>query len=111
MNTNEKVYRNVKALAKLGNMDMKDVEAKIGRTPGYLSRKSSKIGVDELVTLSELFGVTTDEMLNGCFEYDLKRKEAMEKVSEIVEIAKEYFREEELIAMVDRIIREGEEQT
>ena len=110
MKANERVYRNTKALTKIAGKDMKDVEAEIGRTAGYLSRKNSKIGVDELMKISSVFGVTADELLTVDFEYELKRKEAIEKAQDVIRLAREFMSDNAITALVDKVLQESEEQ-
>jgi len=107
MNINEKIYRNVKALAKINGLDMKDVESKIGNSAGYLSRKNTKISVETLMKLSDIFGVTTDELMRGDFEHDLKQKIALDNLREAVKAASEFFVGDGIMMFVKNSLPEG----
>ena len=97
MNINERIYRNVKALSKICGKNLKDIENEIGRTTGYLSRKNTKIDVETLIKLSEIFGVTNDELMNGDFEYELNRKVTMENLRVAVLAMRDFFAEDSAI--------------
>ena len=104
MDINKKIYRNVKALSAIRRIDMKEVEARIGRTPGYLSRKSTKIDVETLINLAAMFGVQNDELMNGDFELEQKRIEVTNSVRETVLEAKNYISESVLKEMLVQLI-------
>ena len=104
MNINEKIYRNVKALAAINGMDMKEVEAKIGRSAGYLSRKNSRIDAEMLVKLSEILQVSIDELMNCDFEHELKQKLVLDELAYAAIAATDFFNEDGIITFVQNAI-------
>ena len=108
MNMSEKIYRNVKALAAILGMEMKDVEAKVGKTAGYLSRKRTRIDVDTLVKLSEILEVSTDDLMHNDDEHELKKKNAMDELAYAVIAASDFFNEDGIVTFVQNKIRESQ---
>lgn len=103
MGINEKIYRNVKALAAINGMDMKEVEAKIGRSAGYLSRKNSRIDAEMLVKLSEILETGVDELMRNDFEHELKQKIALENLRTAIGAASEFFNRAGLEQFVENV--------
>ena len=111
MNVNEKIYRNVKALCKIYGRDMKFVEKDIiGKTPGYLSRKSTKVDVETLMNLSDFFEITCEELISGDFEHELVLKEAIESLKNAVINAKQYYNEDGIMNVIRPLLVEDEKQ-
>ena len=104
MNINEKIYRNVKALCKIYGKDMKDVENAIGRTPGYLSRKNTKIEVETLIKLAEIFEVTCEELMSGDFEHELAMKETIEGLKSAVTKATQFLTKEGIMNIINPML-------
>ena len=109
MNINEKIYRNVKALAQINGMDMKDVEAQIGRSPGYLSRKNTKIDVETLIKMAGIFEVSSEELMSCDFERELKQKITMDNLRSAVAAASEFFNRDGILMFVQNSIPGKEE--
>ena len=91
MDTREKVYRNVKALAAINGEPLGDVEKAIGRNPGFLSRKSAVLDVEMLVTLARRFEITVDELINGDYEHELAVKIAVENFQNAARELRKFF--------------------
>jgi transcriptional regulator with XRE-family HTH domain len=108
MNINEKIYRNVKALCKMDGKDLKDVEREIGRAPGYLSRKNTKVDVEMLMKLAELFEISPEELMNLDYEHELVLKEAVDELKSAVLRAKLYFNEDAIMNVISPLIEQGE---
>ena len=100
MNINEKIYRNVKALCKIYGKDMKEVETAVGKSAGYLSRKNTKVEVETLVKLAEIFKVTCEELISMDFEHELVLKEAIESLKNAVINAKQYYNEDGIMNVI-----------
>ena len=109
MNINEKIYRNTKALCKINGQSLKEIEQQIGRNPGYLSRKSTKVDVETLMKLCDLLDVTPEELMNLDFEHELEIKETMEGLKLAVQKANQYFNKDGIMTFVGNAIK-GEEQ-
>jgi DNA-binding Xre family transcriptional regulator len=109
MNINEKIYRNTKAMCKINGQSLKEIEQQIGRTPGYLSRKNTKVDVETLMKLCDLLDVTPEELMNIDFEHELEIKEIMESLKLAVQKANQYFNKDGIMTFVGNAIK-GEEQ-
>ena len=107
MDINEKIYRNVKALSKINGTDLKDVEKEIGNSAGYLSRKSTKISVEALIKLSEIFEVSADELMYSDFEHELQQKIAMDNLRDAVVAASAFFNREGILMFVQNALPEA----
>ena len=105
MNINEKIYRNVKALAEINGIDMKDIEARIGRSVGWLSRKNSKIDAETLMKLASIFEISVDELLSGNFEEELNLKIALDNLRTAVIAAAKYFDKDSSLPSIDTYVR------
>ena len=108
MNINEKIYRNVKALCKIMGKDMKDVETAISRTPGYLSRKNTKVEVETLMKLADIFEVTCEELISMDFEHELVIKEAIDGLKNAVINARQYFNEDGIMNVIRPLLEKEE---
>ena len=109
MNVNEKIYRNVKALCKIYGRDMKFVEKDIiGKTPGYLSRKSTKVDVETLMNLSEFFDITCEELISGDFEHELAMKETIEGLKSAVTKATQFLTVEGIMNVINPLLGKEE---
>ena len=106
MNINEKIYRNVKALAEINGIDMKDIEARIGRSVGWLSRKNSKIDAETLMKLAEILDISIEDLMLGDYEHKLKEKKALEAVSAAIVAALEFFNRDGLDTFVQNVINQ-----
>ena len=108
MNVNEKIYRNVKALCKIYGRDMKAVEKEIGRTPGYLSRKSTKVDVETLINLANIFVIPFGELTSGDFEHELAKKETIEGLKSAVSKATQFLTVEGIMNVINPLLGKEE---
>ena len=109
MDTREKVYRNVKALAAIHGEPLNEVEKAIGRNPGYLSRKSAKIDIDMLVTLAKRFEMPVDDLINGDWEHELAVKKAVVGFKEATYVLRCYFKQEGIETLLANTFAEMED--
>lgn len=72
------LHKNVKWLCKCRGMQMRDVEKEIGVSTGYLSR-SKNLGIDKVMKIAEIFGLTIDELMKKDFSY-LDEQKKLEKI-------------------------------
>lgn len=91
MNANERVYRNTKALAAMNDMPMADLEKKLGKAAGYLSRKRTRVDVDTLMAISEIFGVMPEELMRNDYERELHAAEATKTLEQTIISSLEYL--------------------
>jgi transcriptional regulator with XRE-family HTH domain len=110
MDINEKIYRNVKAICKMNGLGLSDIERQIGRNPGYLSRKSTKVDVETLVKLAELLEYTTDDLMYGDYERELEISEDLKSLENAVRKVKQYFNKQGIMNFINPLFVD-EDQT
>ena len=64
---NDRICRNVKALCKMHDIRLMDIEKGMKRNPGFLSKKG-KLSADEIVYLSKQLGVSFEDLMEKDFE-------------------------------------------
>ena len=74
MDMNERVFKNVKFLAKEKSIMLRDVEKHIGIAPGYISRR--KFSIDHICRLAEVLGVSVSDLVERDYEEEKRSKEA-----------------------------------
>ena len=72
---NERVFKNVKFLAKEKGIMLRDVEKHIGIAPGTISRR--KFSIDHICGLAEVLGVSVSDLIERDYEEE-KRAEEVE---------------------------------
>ena len=110
MDINEKIYRNVKAICKMSGLGLNDIEQQIGRNPGYLSRKSTKVDVETLVKLCELLEYTPDDLMYGDYERELEISEDLKSLENAVRKVKQYFNKQGIMNFINSLFVD-EDQT
>ena len=106
MNINEKIYRNTKALCKINGQSLKEIEQQIGRSTGYLGRKSTKVDVETLMKLCDLLDVMPEELMNRDYEYKLAMNEAFDELKSAVLNLKQYITDNGIKEFVEEILSE-----
>lgn len=79
MSVNEQICRNVKALCRINDLRLMDVEKGMGKNPGFLSRRC-KVTADEIVYLSKQCGVTVQDLMEKDFAAELDIHEHEDKI-------------------------------
>lgn len=74
MDMNERVFKNVKFLAKEKGIMLRDVEKHIDIAPGSISRR--KFSIDHICGLAEVLGVSVSDMIEKDYEEEKRSKEA-----------------------------------
>ena len=64
---NDRICRNVKALCKMHDIRLMDIEKGMKRNPGFLSKKG-KLSADEIVYLSKQLGVSFQDLTENDYE-------------------------------------------
>jgi len=67
----KKIYSNVKALARMNGIKMREIEEKLDKSPGYFSRPGKGFTAFDLVTLSEIFHVEIKDLFSRDFAVEL----------------------------------------
>jgi transcriptional regulator with XRE-family HTH domain len=106
MNINEKIYRNTKALCKINGQSLKEIEQQLGRNPGYLSRKSTKVDVETLMKLCDLLDIAPEQLMNRDYEDKLATKEAFDELKSAVLNLKQHITDDAIKESVEEILSE-----
>ena len=106
MNIGERIYRNVKALARLNELKLGDIEGKIGVSRGYLSRKKALV-VDKVCMVADVFGVTTDDLIRKDYEKEYKKQFAIYDLRDAIVQAKQKLSGAEILDIVNGVLEEG----
>lgn len=83
--TVKKVVNNIRTLAKIKGLKLGDIERKMGRQAGYLSRYPN-IGTLELIGTAKLLGVTVGDLITkdfGDMLIDVEIRKLEEQIGEI----------------------------
>ena len=103
MESKEKIYRNVKTLAKIKNEKLSDVEEQVGLSQGYLSRCSGRgINIDNVYKLAKHFGITIEELITANYESVLKKESLKVELCEAVNNAKSVMNGMEILEIVNK---------
>ena len=103
MTVNERVCRNVKALCKINHIAIGEVEKKLGKNPGFFSRKSS-INPDMLLEIASIFEMTLDDLMRIDFEKHLVEAEEKENLISAVRVLTCKMNKDELMKWVIHVI-------
>lgn len=74
---------NIKALCKLNNVKMCDLEKELGRSKGYINYVKEDIRLSEALKIANRFKVTLDELMNGDYPKMLSEKLKDEKIDKL----------------------------
>lgn len=79
MECNKTIYRNVKTLVKIRGIHLSDIEKECGMSIGYLSRGKNLSSL-HLIKLSEIFGVSIDDLLKKDLTSSFRSDELIQKL-------------------------------
>lgn len=77
------VYENIKYLAKGKGLKLADIEKKMGRRAGYISRRKSGITAEELSIASNILGESMDDLYKKDFGKSLRIEEITEEIERL----------------------------
>ena len=80
---NDRICRNVKALCKMNEIRLMDVEKGMNRNPGFLSKRG-KLSADEIVYLSKQLGVSFQDLVDKDYETALSIQNHEDAIYEAV---------------------------
>ena len=102
--TSWRIYQNVKWLARLHDMKMYEVEQQVGVSQGFFSRckgLNNSMSVDVVWKIAKLFGVSLDDLLTEDLYMTYLRDTVIRSDFHLAyRVARRYFTDEELAAMV-----------
>ena len=67
MTVNERVCRNVKALCRINHIPLGEVEKRLGKNPGFFSRRCN-VNPDMMIEIASIFEMTLDDLMRMDFE-------------------------------------------
>lgn len=103
MTVNERVCRNVKALCKINHIALGDLEKKLGKNPGYFSRRCV-VSSDMLLEIASMFEMTLDDLMKMDFEAHMKDAEDKENLINAVKAMACKMSKDEMMKLVIRVI-------
>lgn len=103
MTVNERVCRNVKALCKINHIALGDLERKIGKQPGFFSRRST-VSPDVMIEIASIFETTLDDLMKMDFEKHMQESEEKENLIDAIKVLSFRMNKDELTKLVIRII-------
>lgn len=74
---------NIKALCKLNNVKISELEKELGRSKGYINHVKKDIRLSEALKIADRFEVSLDELLNGDYPKMLNEKLKDEKIDKL----------------------------
>lgn len=74
---------NIKALCKLNNIKICDLEKELGRSKGYINHVKEDIRLSEALKIANRFKVTLDELMNSDYPKMLNEKLKDEKIDKL----------------------------
>ena len=113
--TSWRIYQNVKWLARLHDMKMYEVEQQVGVSQGFFSRckgLNNSMSVDVVWKIAKLFGVSLDDLLTeDLFMNHIRDSMIRADFHLAYRVARYYFTDEELAAMVREFAKNPEGST
>lgn len=107
MNIRERIYENTRALAKVKNLSMKEIEDEVGVSSGYLSKVSKHMSIEKIEKLSNVLGVSIGELTENDFLELYKKELAESELQKAVERAKKAMRGFDVLEIVNRILEDS----
>lgn len=91
----KKFSNNVRALSRMNNMTISEIEKEMGVTAGYFAKsriqRTKDVQASKLVKVSEMFGVTVDDLLFT----DFRKTEKLMKIEELKQEIERLTREDD----------------
>ena len=103
MTVNERVCRNVKALCKINQIPLGEVEKKLGKQPGYFSRRRN-VSPDMMIEISSLFEMTLDDLMKMDFEKHMQEAEEKENLISAVKTLTSRMNKDEMIKWLAHVV-------
>ena len=103
MTVNERVCRNVKALCRINHVQLGEVEKKLGKNPGFFSRKSN-INPDMMLEIGSIFEITLDDLMKMDFEKHLIEAEEKENLISAVRTLTARMHKDELMKWIVHVV-------
>ena len=103
MTVNERVCRNVKALCEMNHIALGEVEKKLGKNPGFFSRRRN-VSPDMMVEIASMFEMTLDDLMKLDFEKYKRAAEEKENLINAVKALVFRMNKDEMMKLVIHIV-------
>lgn len=74
---------NIKALCKLDNVKISDLEKELGRSKGYINHVKEDIRLSEALKIADRFKISLEELMNSDYPKMLNKKLKDEKIDKL----------------------------
>ena len=74
---------NIKALCRLNNVKISELEKELGRSKGYINHVKEDIRLSEVLKIADRFEVSLEELMNGDYPKQLNEKLKDEKIDKL----------------------------
>ena len=74
---------NIKALCKLNNVKISDLEKELGRSKGYINHVKEDIRLSEALKIADRFKISLEELMNSDYPKMLNEKLKDEKIDKL----------------------------
>ena len=102
----EQFYRNIKFLCKFNHIRMNELEKQLDISIGYLSKTAKhrkNLSIEKIAKISEILGVTVDDLINRDYAKELKLPLARTDFIESYTNLRELIPREEIIGIINKI--------
>ena len=103
MTVNERVCRNVKALCTINHTPLGEVEKKLGKNPGFFSRRS-RVSPDMMIEIASIFEMTLDDLMKMDFEKYMKEAEEKENLINAVKTLTARMNKDEMMKWLVHVV-------
>lgn len=103
MTVNERVCKNVKALCKINHIALGEVEKKLGKNPGFFSRRSN-VNPDMMIEIASIFEMTLDDLMKMDFEKYMQEAEEKENLINAVKTLTVRMNKDEMMKWLVHVV-------
>lgn len=106
-NIKERIYENTRALCEIRNERLGELEVNVlGLSPGYLSRTTHGIKIENVYRIAKHFSVTVDDLIEHDYGEEYKELLAEKELKETVKRVKKAMRGCDVLKVVNKILEE-----
>jgi len=103
MTANERVCRNVKALCRINNVALGEVEKRLGKNPGFFSRRPN-VNADMTLEIASIFEMSVDDLMKMDFEEHLQEAEEKENLISAVKTLTGRMHKDEMMKLLIHVV-------
>lgn len=101
----DRIYKNVKALARINKKELGKIEKEAGLSVGYLSRRKKGLDIEKVANLADQFGLTIDELVNVDYAEKLKKDISKIMLKGAVEASMKALDSKEILIVVNEAMK------